>query len=398
MHYIHKEKAIKAILAAALIAAIALPLCNIFFIYPSFKRQLVQNIEDDAVRVAAHLSSTLVHETGELKKENLPHDLINMTEAIKRDFKLWKLKIFSESGEIIYSTDPKDIGNVNKHKYFHEIVAKGNPYSVMTKKNSVTLEGQMVNADVVETYVPIMRDGGFIGAFEIYYDVTARKQRLDKLTRHYSGILYLIAAISFVSGLFLFKANKDIIIAKENAEKNKLFLDTILMSSVNIAIAATDTDFRIIYFNPIAENITGYRAEDVVGKTVVETLIKEKVESERFEKAIENVKNIGEHKYIVEQKRGGDTHYISARVSGIYGAKGNLIGYLWMAQDITEITAAERQLKNSYEELAKKTRELERFHELTVDREMQMIKLKEEVNALLKRLGEPVKYEMPENT
>lgn len=108
LSYVLKKKAIKAIFIAALIAAALLPLYNIFFIYPSFNRQLIQNIEDNAVRVAEHLSSMFIHEVAELTKDNLPHELIHMSEAVKKDFKLWKLKIFSESGEVIYSTDPKD--------------------------------------------------------------------------------------------------------------------------------------------------------------------------------------------------------------------------------------------------------------------------------------------------
>jgi DNA-binding NtrC family response regulator len=42
--------------------------------------------------------------------------------------------------------------------------------------------------------------------------------------------------------------------------------------------------------------------------------------------------------------------------------------------------------------LNQKCDELERFNNLTVDRELRMIELKKEVNALLKRAGEPEKY------
>ena len=93
----------------------------------------------------------------------------------KEKFKLERLKVFSKSGKIIFSTFSEDIGKINNKSYFHEIVAKGNAYTMMVKKEHQTLENRIVSADVVETYVPIMADGRFIGAFEIYYDVTQKK-------------------------------------------------------------------------------------------------------------------------------------------------------------------------------------------------------------------------------
>jgi hypothetical protein len=33
----------------------------------------------------------------------------------------------------------------------------------------------------LETYVPLMNNGKFLGAFEIYYDITDRKKHLYKL-------------------------------------------------------------------------------------------------------------------------------------------------------------------------------------------------------------------------
>lgn len=50
------------------------------------------------------------------------------------------------------------------------------------------------------------------------------------------------------------------------------------------------------------------------------------------------------------------------------------------------------RLKETENDLTKKMDELQRFHNLTVDRELFMIELKKEVNALLKRIGLPEKY------
>ena len=48
-----------------------------------------------------------------------------MIQRVTAGFKLMKLKIFSNSGEVIYSTAPKDFGVINRYRYFHDVVAKG---------------------------------------------------------------------------------------------------------------------------------------------------------------------------------------------------------------------------------------------------------------------------------
>jgi hypothetical protein len=50
--------------------------------------------------------------------------------------------------------------------------------------------------------------------------------------------------------------------------------------------------------------------------------------------------------------------------------------------------------KKSEEALKQKIEELERFNDLTVDRELRMIELKKEVNQLLNRLGNKDKYKI----
>jgi sensor histidine kinase regulating citrate/malate metabolism len=150
----------KYIFILSFVIAILYPLVNIHLIYPSFTELLVENTEDEAVRTAMHLSSLLASD--ELEKDSLSVEFTNAVEQLKKDFKIEKLKVFSSSGEIIYSTNPEDIGKINKKSYFHEIVANGDTYTKLVKKDAKSLEDRVVTADVVETYVPIMVDGGTV--------------------------------------------------------------------------------------------------------------------------------------------------------------------------------------------------------------------------------------------
>jgi PAS domain S-box-containing protein len=131
---------------------------------------------------------------------------------------------------------------------------------------------------------------------------------------------------------------------EKSLKEKSLYLDNILSSSTDMAIAATDLDFRITYYNPMAEKIFGYKAEDVVGKTVMDVHTKEKVEPSRFEKAIDTVRRTGEYRYSVEQKKDGDIRYIESRVSGIWDKNKELVGFVLMSHDVTKEKMLEAEL------------------------------------------------------
>jgi hypothetical protein len=139
-----------------------------------------------------------------LDRASLHRLMAKEIEPLKQDFNLMKVKVFLPSGEIIYSTDPKDIGEVNTTPYFSEVVGKGLSHTQVVRRDRRSLEGEIMPIDVVETYVPIMRDGVFIGAFELYYDITNQRRASDRviLTSHAFSItvtLILLAVVLFTS-------------------------------------------------------------------------------------------------------------------------------------------------------------------------------------------------------
>jgi hypothetical protein len=75
--------------------------------------------------------------------------------------------------------------------------------------------------------VPLMSDGIFQGAFEIYYDLTARKQQLDKLLSRSSAVVFIIALGLFLSIIvILFIENKSIYRRKQaEMEREKLIAE-----------------------------------------------------------------------------------------------------------------------------------------------------------------------------
>jgi HD-GYP domain-containing protein (c-di-GMP phosphodiesterase class II) len=64
--------------------------------------------------------------------------------------------------------------------------------------------------DVVEIYIPIMKGSTFVGAFELYYDITGRKRNLDLLLYRSTAIAVISSILFFsISILFLFNASRD---------------------------------------------------------------------------------------------------------------------------------------------------------------------------------------------
>ncbi len=205
---------LRNILLVSLLIVIVLPFYDILFIYPAFNKLLTDDKRDDAIQIARHLSSMLVSQERELTKDMLQTHLSEEVEQLRKvrdDFDLIKLKFFSNSGEIIFSSDPKDIGTINNKRYFHQIVATGEVYAEVIHKDTESLEGQKMPADVVETYVPLMKNKEFLGAFEIYYDITANKAELDSLLSRSSMVLFGLAfALLSVISITLLREKKTI--------------------------------------------------------------------------------------------------------------------------------------------------------------------------------------------
>jgi hypothetical protein len=81
----------------------------------------------------------------------------------------------------------------------------------------------------------------------------------------------------------------------------------------------------------------------------------------------------------------GHTEILETYKTPMRDSEGNLIGVLGIARDISN-------RKNAEKELIAKMEEMQRFQNLTVNREIAMIELKKEVNELLNKFGLNEKY------
>ncbi len=214
---------------------------------------LAKNTEDEAVRVARNLASIVVSEKKQLKD---PFDFAKTIDKTKTEFGIEKMKVFSKWGEIIYSTDSIDIGKVNREQYFHTIVAAGNIKTKMVERKTKTLEGRIVTADVVETYVPIMSDGEFLGAFEIYYDITERNNTLYAAIYRSTFISFAMMFAFFIAIIIVFfkadvKTDDSNISELSMPYKSPLFF--VLIIGLSIFVVEAIVMFFLSAFPPISK-------------------------------------------------------------------------------------------------------------------------------------------------
>jgi two-component system cell cycle sensor histidine kinase PleC len=118
------------------------------------------------------------------------------------DAPISRVKIFDRDGDIIFSTDPKQIGwNVKDRPGFATAIA-GAVKNELARKNSFSLtESVTVDRDLMSSYIPIYRNGlgsEIVGVFEVYDDVTLFLRDINR------GIALQVAIVLLITlGVYL---------------------------------------------------------------------------------------------------------------------------------------------------------------------------------------------------
>ncbi|MCD6412000.1 MAG: PAS domain S-box protein [Thermoplasmata archaeon] len=189
------------------------------------------------------------------------------------------------------------------------------------------------------------------GRIELYYDVTERKILETKL----------------MENLKIFKTL---------AEEAK---DGIIM---------IDNDGKVVFWNKGAEEIFGYKADEIIGKDMHITCASRECLDDYMKGFIVfrrhgRGKVVGRTVEVTGIRKDGRRIPVELSVSAVkIRGKWHAIG---IARDISK-------RKRMEEELKKKVEELERFYRIALDRELKMIELKKKINQLLRERGKEQRY------
>ncbi len=137
--------------------------------------------------------------------------------------------------------------------------------------------------------------------------------------------------------------------AEQALAEKSAYLDNILSSSTDYAIATTDLDFRITYYNPMAVQLHGQPASEVLGRKLHDIHAARNITRKQLEAAVREVRKHGSYSFSFEQKGARGVRMIDSRISGIFDAAGELVGFANFSRDVTERRLAETKLKQSEE-------------------------------------------------
>ncbi|ODS31279.1 MAG: diguanylate cyclase/phosphodiesterase with PAS/PAC sensor [Candidatus Scalindua rubra] len=169
---------------------------------------------------------------------------------------------------------------------------------------------------------------------------------------------------------------------------SKDYLDNIIKNMVDtLVVVNPDTTIKTV--NQATLNLLGYEEDELIGQPIEMIIEEEEIVSFKGTWITDLMKKGSitsvERAYITKD---GRKIPVLFSASVIQNVDGEIQGYVCVALDITE--------QKRTEELKKKSERLERFHKLVTGREMEMVRLKEEVNTLLEKLGMSKKYKAPD--
>jgi len=149
---------------------------------------------------------------------------------------------------------------------------------------------------------------------------------------------------------------------------------------------------RIVFVNAACERITGYSRAELVGQTprILQGPGTDRAELARIGAALLRREPV--HAELLNYAKDGSAYWIELNISPVLSVSGAVTHFVAIERDITERRAVQAQLARQVQALQARNDELDRFNRAMIDRELRMLELKAQVNALHARLGEPARY------
>ncbi|MBN1949074.1 MAG: PAS domain S-box protein [Candidatus Cloacimonetes bacterium] len=212
------------------------------------------------------------------------------------------------------------------------------------------------------------------------------------ISRIWLPILLIFPVVTVLVGLLLgdegarVRGEKALLKARNYVEK--------IIQTANVIFVQLDKQGRVVILNEAAEQITGYRSSEIKGKEWFKTLIPE----ESYPEFWGSYNNLFDRQGITDifespiLTKSGEKRYIVWQKNTIKD-NGDSPGTISFGMDITERRQVEEELidlkDNLERQVAEKTRELqerieelEKFYDATIERELRMKELREEIEQL----------------
>lgn len=266
---IGRTELLRNLLLLLLLILITYPLFYFFFIAPTIQSAHIKQSEYDATRVALFLSTHLFADTKIYSKYLITNEIKQELQELQYTLNLDRIKIFSPTGEIVYSPDAGEVGIFVGDDYFYDYVAKGQTFSRFAKKEKTASNERKMTPDTIDVYIPIVRENIFVGAFEIPSSIMVNEEIFEKILNRTTIGIYIIGFILLVVTFSVMLEASEISIKQIETERE------LLLSKKNLEQQIRQRTVDLIKSNQ------GLTLEIDIRKKTEEELRKEKIKAEQ---------------------------------------------------------------------------------------------------------------------
>ncbi|MCX6246960.1 MAG: PAS domain S-box protein [Bacteroidetes bacterium] len=243
---------------------------------------------------------------------------------------------------------------------------------------------EFINVDVIATYHDKNARAKFVKELKkskriFNYDLVL----ITKNGRHVDVLINAFISGDQITGMIMDITDYKKVLAELSASEEKYRL---LVENSGMGVGVYSLDGEILYFNQKAIENLGGKVEDYVGKKL-QDIFGEPTALTYLSRFRETLSSENGKEYEDLVRFHDQEYWFLSNHSILRNPDGNILGVQVLAHDISIRKKAE-------EELNKKMDELQRFHNLTIGREHKMIELKKEINQLLEKSGQKVKYKV----
>ncbi|HCY15571.1 MAG TPA: GGDEF domain-containing protein [Curvibacter sp.] len=161
-------------------------------------------------------------------------------------------------------------------------------------------------------------------------------------------LLFMLASAAFCAFIYRAWRNQNSAVAALQAANRTLdaekHLNKTIIQSSPFAIYTRNRQGIITAWNLAAEKLFGWRADEVVGKSLPSVPVSKEDETRELRERVLNGESIIQLE-VQRQKRDGTAFDLSTTLAPLRGASGEIDGYLAIATDITERKQAARQIE-----------------------------------------------------
>ena len=200
-----------------------------------------------------------------------------------------------------------------------------------------------------ELAVPIIADGEIIGVID------SEHPRKDFYSKDH------VEKLQTISGLIATRLKNAISQEKLKQAQSKLNKLSAAVEQSSLPTIITDVSGIVEFVNPAYETVTGYSAEESIGRKT--SLLKSGLhQNELYESLWSTIKDgkkwVGE---LTNKKKNGDLYWVLASISPILNSAGEITHYLAIETDITELKHLEGELITAKEKAEEADKAKSRF-------------------------------------